>query len=110
MLPCCEPGACRGAASATLVVPDQAHMQHPSDHGSVKFQFQAPTTAVLEPHNPIVCWAAQEHTLARMVHSLQSSLWPGGTWFQRLPQRQQPVRSLAPVVFRDSVLPELCQL
>ena len=37
----------------------------------------------------------QEHQLARLIHSLQITLWPGGTWFQRLPERQQPVRSAA---------------
>lgn len=33
----------------------------------------------------------QEHQLARLIHSLQISLWPGGVWFQRLPERQIPV-------------------
>ena len=37
----------------------------------------------------------QEHQLARLIHSLQITLWPGGTWFQRLPERQAPVRSAA---------------
>lgn len=30
----------------------------------------------------------QEHQLARLIHSLQITLWPGGIWFQRLPERQ----------------------
>ena len=33
----------------------------------------------------------QEHQLARLIHSLQISLWPGGVWFQRTPGRQPPV-------------------
>ena len=33
----------------------------------------------------------QEHQLARLIHSLQISLWPGGLWFQRLPERQAAV-------------------
>lgn len=33
----------------------------------------------------------QEHQLARLIHSLQITLWPGGIWFQRLPGRQPPV-------------------
>lgn len=30
----------------------------------------------------------QEHQLARLIHSLQISLWPGGLWFQRQPGKQ----------------------
>ena len=36
----------------------------------------------------------QEHQLARLIHSLQISLWPGGVWFQRTPGRQVPVRPI----------------
>lgn len=39
----------------------------------------------------------QEHQLARLIHSLQIVLWPGGTWFQRLPQRQSLVSCGVPV-------------
>ena len=28
----------------------------------------------------------QEHTLARALHLLQQQLWPGGAWFQTLPE------------------------
>ena len=40
--------------------------------------------------------ARQEHTLARMLAILQASLWPGGAWFQSLPQHQASVRSHCP--------------
>lgn len=30
----------------------------------------------------------QAHTIARLLQSIQGSLWPGGTWFQYLPQHQ----------------------
>lgn len=30
----------------------------------------------------------QEHTLARALHLLQQQLWPGGAWFQTLPEYQ----------------------
>jgi sorting nexin-13 len=36
----------------------------------------------------------QEHTLARIIHHLQAQLWPGGTWYQSLPEHQPPVRHL----------------
>jgi hypothetical protein len=35
----------------------------------------------------------QEHTLARALHLLQQQLWPGGAWFQTLPEHQLPVRA-----------------
>ncbi|GAB4817940.1 hypothetical protein N2152v2_004986 [Parachlorella kessleri] len=35
----------------------------------------------------------QAHTIARVIQSIQGSLWPGGTWFQYLPQYQQPPRA-----------------
>ena len=38
----------------------------------------------------------QEHQLARLIHSLQISLWPGGIWFQRTPGRQTPVSRPSP--------------
>jgi len=36
----------------------------------------------------------QEHQLARLIHSLQIMLWPGGLWFQRHPEKQAPVSPL----------------
>ena len=33
----------------------------------------------------------QEHALARVLHHLQAQLWPGGAWFQSLPENQHPV-------------------
>lgn len=33
----------------------------------------------------------QEHTLARLLCHLQRQLWPGGAWFQSLPENQHPV-------------------
>ena len=35
----------------------------------------------------------QEHTLARLLCHLQRQLWPGGAWFQSLPENQHPVRA-----------------
>ena len=35
----------------------------------------------------------QEHALARLLHALQQQLWPGGAWFQSLPENQHPVRA-----------------
>lgn len=32
----------------------------------------------------------QEHTLARAIHAIQASLWPGGTWFMYRPERRKP--------------------
>lgn len=37
----------------------------------------------------------QEHTLSRLILSLQASLWPGGTWFLNL-QEPPPVRPPPP--------------
>ena len=33
----------------------------------------------------------QEHALARVLAHLQAQLWPGGAWFQSLPENQHPV-------------------
>ena len=33
----------------------------------------------------------QEHALARVLAHLQAQLWPGGTWFQSLPEYQRNV-------------------
>ena len=33
----------------------------------------------------------QEHALARGLAHLQAQLWPGGTWFQSLPEYQRNV-------------------
>ena len=33
----------------------------------------------------------QEHALARGLAHLQAQLWPGGTWFQSLPEHQRNV-------------------
>ena len=38
----------------------------------------------------------QEHTLARALHLLQQQLWPGGAWFQTLPEYQMLQARLAP--------------
>jgi sorting nexin-13 len=35
----------------------------------------------------------QEHATARLLHALQQQLWPGGAWFQSLPENQHPVRA-----------------
>jgi hypothetical protein len=35
----------------------------------------------------------QEHCCARALHALQQQLWPGGAWFQSLPENQHPVRA-----------------
>ena len=35
----------------------------------------------------------EEHTLARLISSIQAALWPGGTWFMSRPEykvRSQP--------------------
>ena len=37
----------------------------------------------------------QEHCCARALHALQQQLWPGGAWFQSLPENQHPVCALA---------------
>ena len=34
-----------------------------------------------------------EHTIARLIHSLKSELWPGGVWFTTINQRNDPSRS-----------------
>ncbi|CAL8462775.1 g2308 [Coccomyxa elongata] len=39
----------------------------------------------------------QEHTLARLLCHLQRQLWPGGAWFQSLPENQHPPPSGKPV-------------
>lgn len=38
----------------------------------------------------------QPHTLARLIHALQTKLWPGGSWFQHTAKymQQHPVSSL----------------
>lgn len=38
----------------------------------------------------------QPHTLARLIHALQTKLWPGGIWFQHTPKymQQHPVSSM----------------
>ena len=36
---------------------------------------------------------AQEHGVARALCHLQAQLWPGGAWFQSLPENQHPVRA-----------------
>lgn len=33
----------------------------------------------------------QEHALARVLAHLQAQLWPGGAWFQSLPEHQHRV-------------------
>ena len=33
----------------------------------------------------------QEHTIARVIHRIQNSLWPGGVWFSYLQQKFQTV-------------------
>ena len=38
----------------------------------------------------------QEHATARLLHALQQQLWPGGAWFQSLPENQHPVRAQNP--------------
>ena len=39
----------------------------------------------------------QPHTLARLIHTLQTHLWPGGVWFQHTAKymQQHPVSSLS---------------
>ena len=32
----------------------------------------------------------QQHTLARILHGLQNTLWPGGVWFQDAPDYPKP--------------------
>lgn len=39
----------------------------------------------------------QEHALARALAHLQAQLWPGGAWFQSLPENQKAVRSRPPL-------------
>ena len=34
-----------------------------------------------------------EHTIARLIHSLKSELWPGGVWFTTINQRNDPSQS-----------------
>ena len=34
-----------------------------------------------------------EHTIARLIHSLKSELWPGGVWFTTINQRTDPSQS-----------------
>lgn len=38
----------------------------------------------------------QPHTLARLIHALQTKLWPGGVWFQHTDKymQQHPVSSI----------------
>lgn len=38
----------------------------------------------------------QPHTLARLIHALQTKLWPGGVWFQHTDKymQQHPVSSM----------------
>ena len=40
----------------------------------------------------------QEHALARVLAHLQAQLWPGGTWFQSLPEYQSKVFPWAPAL------------
>ncbi len=37
----------------------------------------------------------QEHTLARVIHHLQNQLWPGGAWYQSLPEHRPQVSLMA---------------
>ena len=48
----------------------------------------------------------QEHTLARAIHAIQASLWPGGTWFMYRPERKKPPVRQLPVKDHGGLSPQ----
>jgi len=48
----------------------------------------------------------QPHTMARIIHAVQTKLWPGGVWFQHTAHyhQQHPVSSSGCIILGPAVL------
>lgn len=48
----------------------------------------------------------QPHTMARILHAVQTKLWPGGVWFQHTAHyhQQHPVSSSGCIILAPAVL------